>query len=135
MNKTFLQFALLSDTVIKDEFTNKLSLIGLFDKIYDKKLPITIDKMNVLSRWSNISDKVEHEQRFKIVREEDGKEIFDSKKFERKFILTNEKNNHTVIIVIRDLRFEKTGYYKIMFFLDEKIQPQELYFTVNLIKN
>ena len=132
MNNNFLIFALLCDMVIKEADTGKLSFIGLFDNIKDKKLPMSIHKINVVSRWSNISDGVKHTQYFKIIREEDGKEIFNSRKFEKIFQLKDENQSHTIIIGIQDTIFEKAGSYKVIFFLDEKIQPQKIYFSVNL---
>jgi len=132
MNKTFLQFALLCDVVIKDEYTKKLSFIGLFDNVISHKLPMIQSKMYIVSRWSNISDELEHIQNFKIIRVEDDKEIYNSKKYETPFILKNEKQKHTVIIVITDISFEKIGDYKVIFFLDGEVQAQQIYFKVSI---
>jgi len=128
MSKPFLQFALLCDEVIKDEVTKKLSFIGLFDKISSNKLPLTLSKMYIVSRWLNISDGLEHIQNFKIIREQDDKEIYDSKKNETPFLLKHKKENHTVIVIINNLRFDQLGNYYISFFLDGEVQPQKIYF-------
>jgi hypothetical protein len=133
MNKPFLQFALLCDEVIKDELTKKLSFIGLFDKINSNKLPITQSKIYIVSRWLNISDGLEHIQNFKIIREQDGEEIYDSKKNENPFLLKNKKDNHTVIAVINNIRFDQAGNYYILFFLDGEVQPQKIYFEISLL--
>jgi len=135
MDKPFLQFTLLCDEVIQDEFTKKLSFIGLFDKIHSNKLPMIQSKMYIVSRWLNISDELEHTQHFKILLEKDDKEIYDSKKTEKSFSLKNKKDNHTVIVGINNLNFDQSGNYYIAFFLDEEIQPQKIYFEVVLLQD
>lgn len=135
MNEPFLQFALLCDEVIKDELTKKLSFIGLFDKINSNKLPITQSKIYIVSRWLNISDGLEHIQNFKIIREQDGEEIHNSKKNEIPFLLKNKKENHTVIASINNIRFGQPGNYYILFFLDGEVQPQKIYFEVVLLQD
>lgn len=133
MNDPFLQFVLLCDEVITDELTKKLSFIGLFDKINSNKLPITQNKMYIVSRWLNISDGLEHIQNFKIIREQNDEEVYDSKKNEIPFSLKNKKKNHTVIAILNNIRFDQTGNYCILFFLDGEVQPQKIYFEVVLL--
>jgi hypothetical protein len=134
MNKPVLQFALLCDEVIIDGNTKKLSFIGLFEKISSNKLPIVHSKLYVVTRWINITDGVEHKQNFKIIREEDKKEIYDSKENEKPFSSTNERNYHTVVAGINNMRFDKPGSYYIDFYLDDIVQPQKIHLKVRLIK-
>lgn len=134
MNKPFLQFVLLCDEVIKDELTKKLSFIGLFDKISSNKLPMTQNKMYIVTRWVNITDRLKHMQYFKIIREKDNKEIYDSKKNETPFLGKNEKENHTVIAGLNNMSFDQPGSYYIDFYLDDIVQPQKIYFEVIFIK-
>lgn len=134
MSKPVLQFALLCDEVIKDENTKKLSFIGLFDKINSNVLPIVQNKMYIITRWINIADGVQHMQYFKIIREKDNKEIYDSKKNETPFSVENEKDNHTVIAGLNNTVFDQLGSYYFEFYLDDNVQPQRIYIEVVIMK-
>ncbi|GAH36722.1 unnamed protein product [marine sediment metagenome] len=135
MSKPVLQFALLCDEVIKEENTKKLSFIGLFGKINSSVLPIVQNRMYIITRWINITDELEHMQYFKIIREKDNKEIYDSKKNELPFLVKNEKGNHTVVARLNNIVFDPPGSYYIEFYLDDNVQPQRIYIEAVIMKN
>ena len=134
MDKPVLQSVLLCDNVIKDERSKKLSFIGIFDEINARGFPIGHNLLYIVSRWINLSDGLEHKQRFNIINAEDNKEIYDSKKIEKPFSYTDEGSTHTIVAPIYGLSFKQPGSYHINFYLDDIIQPQKIYLKVRLVK-
>ena len=131
MNKPVLQFVLLCDNVIKDEKSKKLSFIGIFDEISARGFPIIHNLSYIVTRWINLSDGLEHTQRFNIINAEDNKEIFNSTFL---FKYTDKKNIYTIITTVNSLSIDQPGNYYINFYLDDIIQPQKICLKVRLIK-
>jgi len=101
-----LQFSILCDDV-RREHNGKFILIGLFEIIGTKQVPVTHPRLTVVNRWANGAG--DYKQQIRLVSGETDKVLVRDK--EVTFTLADTHRSHTVVSVFAGLRFEQTGTY------------------------
>ncbi len=101
-----LLFSVLCDEV-RREHNGKFILIGLFEVIGTRKLPVTHTWMTVVNRWANGTGKFE--QQIRIVSGQTDQVLAKDKEIH--FTLADTHRSHTVVSVFAGLRFDRAGLY------------------------
>lgn len=109
-----LLYGLLCDDV-RQEMGGKISVMGLFGRIWVKKFPATHTKLAVVTAWG--MGEGEFSAGIKLLGP-GGKEIADLGA--GKIVLREQKQTHRDIGIFINLRFEKPGEYAVEILLDGK---------------
>lgn len=105
----------ICDSVIRDETTKKMSLIGLFNRIQTRTFPTVHPSLHVYVSLTNGHKVYEGELRF--VNEKDSSVLFTAK---GKVPFQNPLQNVELNFAIRNLKFNEPGNFSVEFYCDGK---------------
>ena len=101
-----LLFSVLCDDV-RREHNGKFIMIGLFEVIGARKLPVTHPRLTIVNRWANGTGRFDQQTR--VVSGETDQVLVKDK--EVPFALADTHRSHTVVSVFAGLRFDRVGLY------------------------
>ena len=110
------QAILLCDQAITETGTNKLTLVGIFDRIFDQTLPIVYSRPAVV--YARVTDaQGQYAFRLDLVRLDDDQTIG---RIELPFTLADRIASYNLLFPINDMRFERPGDYEFRLFADSR---------------
>lgn len=118
-------FIILCESAILEKDTEKISLIGLFEKIITDTVPIIYPKFSVVTRFEDGVG--QHDHKILILHEESKKTIAE---LPGKIIFSDNRKAQYIGTFV-GIPFSAFGKYKIETYVDNELQPINAYLEIS----